>query len=353
MKLDATIAGILDKARGGMEIGPQEALDLMRVPLQSPEMYALCSVANELSRDRFANQGEVYAQIGLDNAPCPGDCEFCAFGESHAVADQTLEYSIEDVVQAARTAEAQGANGVYLMTTARYRFDHFLEVGRAVRAAVSAQMPLVANIGDFNDLRAQELVEAGFSAVYHAVRLNEGKGTRWTVAQRVRSAQAARKAGLALHFCIEPVGPEHSVEEQVALMFLGKRLGAAFSGAMRRVNFSGSPMTRYGEVSWWYLARTVAVSRLVMGDAALGHCTHEPNLPALLAGGNLLWAEVGTNPRDEMAATEANRGWSVERCQAVLRDADWEVRTGPALSAGTEARALPWEALPLDAEMTV
>jgi biotin synthase len=333
VELNRGIKGILDKAFDEQPISRSEALILMRIDLLSPEMYALCGVANELSRRHFGNLGEVYAQIGLDFAPCPGNCEFCSFGAEHGIVKSVIEYPAEDIAQAAKICEDQGANGIYLMTTARYRFEKFLEVASAVRQAISPELPMVANIGDFNEDHAQDLAAAGFQAIYHAVRLHEGQGTAFPIKRRIRTIEAARKAGLKLHFCVEPIGPEHTIEEQVDLMFLGRDLGVAFSGAMRRVCVPGTRVADHGSISWWSVARTVAVCRLVMGNTVLGHCTHEPNLPAILAGANLLWAEMGPNPRDDRPDTEKSRGLGVKQCQVLLAEAGYEIHHDPAITA--------------------
>jgi biotin synthase len=333
MKLTPVIEEILEKASVEQAITRGEALTLMNIDLLSPEMYALCGVANQLSRRHFNNLGEVYAQIGLDFAPCPGNCEFCSFGSEHGIVNSVIEYPAEGIARAAKICEDQGANGIYLMTTARYRFEKFLDVAQVVRQAISPDLPMVANIGDFNEDHARDLATLGFKAIYHAIRFNEGKGTKLPVQQRMRTIEAARKAGLILHFCVEPVGPEHTPEEQVDLMFLGRELGVTFSGAMRRVCVPGTRAADQGQITWWNLARTVAVCRLVMGNTVLGHCTHEPNLPAILAGANLLWAEMGPNPRDDQPDTENSRGMGVKQCQNVLIEAGYQIRTGPAITA--------------------
>jgi len=333
VRLNKDVEAILDRALGGDPVSRDDAMRLMSVDLLSPEMYALCGVANELSRRHFDNLGEVYAQIGLDFAPCPGNCEFCSFAAQHHIVKETIEYGADDVVRAARLSERQGANGIYLMATARYRFEKFLQIADAVRQATSPDFPMVANVSDFDDARARELAAVGIKAVYHAVRLNEGRGTALAVSKRMETIAAARNAGMRIHFCVEPVGPEHSAAEQVDLMFLGRQIGAAFSGAMRRVCVPGTRAASQGSITWWNLARTVAVSRLVMGDTAFGHCTHEPNLPSILAGANLLWSEIGPNPRDDRPDTENYRGMSVQQCQSVLAEAGYEIRRGPAITA--------------------
>ncbi len=333
MNNNKTITKILDKSHNEELITRDEAMTLMGIDLLSPEMYALCGTANELSRRHFNNLGEVYAQIGLDFAACPGNCEFCSFGAVHGIVEKDIEYPVENILRAAKICEQQGANGIYLMTTARYPFERFLEIATAVRQAISSELPMVANVADFNEEQARAIAAAGFQAVYHAIRLNEGKGTAFPRQHRIRTIEAARKAGLNIHFCVEPVGPEHTAEELVDLMFLGLDLGAAFSGAMRRVCVPGTGSCDRGSVSWWSLAKTIAVCRLVMGNTVSGHCTHEPNLPAILAGANLLWAEMGPNPRDDRPDTENYRGMSVEACRAILAEADYNIRTGPAITA--------------------
>jgi biotin synthase len=117
--------------------------------------------------------------------------------------------------------------------------------------------------------------------------------------------------------CVEPVGPEHRPEEIVELMFLARKYKATYSGVMRRINFPGSPMLRYGMVSERELARMVAVSRLVMGDLPSAHCTHEPHSLSLIAGANLFFPEVGSNPRDGAEQLNGGRGRSVSETREI------------------------------------
>ena len=112
MKLDKECERILDKALDDEPITRQEAVRLMHVDLQSPEMYALCAVADSMSRRHFDNYGDVCAQIGLDFAPCPGNCDFCVFALKHGIVRETIEYPKDAVVQAAIECEKQKANAI-------------------------------------------------------------------------------------------------------------------------------------------------------------------------------------------------------------------------------------------------
>ena len=156
------------------------------------------------------------------------------------------------------------------------------------------------------------------------MRLGEGRDTPLKPEKRIQTIRVLKDLGLRWMNCVEPVGPEHKHEEIVDLMFLARQYGATYSGIMRRINFPGSPMTRYGMISELEMARMVAVSRLVMGTVPRAHCTHEPHSASLLAGANLFFPEVGASPRDGKADTEKGRGSSVERCHAIQREMEWK-----------------------------
>jgi len=64
----------------------------------------------------------------------------------------------------------------------------------------------------------------------------------------------------------------------------------------------------------------VAVSRLVMGDVPKAHCTHEPHTASLMAGANLFFPEVGSNPRDGASQVEGGRGKSLLMTQQIHRE---------------------------------
>ena len=213
------------------------------------------------------------------------------------------------------------ANAIYLMTTANYSFDKFIEIGKEVKKNIPSDIPLVANIGDFGVKEAERLIDAGFYGVYHVRRLREGKDTKIDPQKRLATMKAIKNSGLVLLHCVEPVGPEHTPEEIVELMFEGKEYKAAFSGAMRRIPVPGTPLAKLGIISEIELAKIVAISRLVMGSSVKGHCTHEPNMTSLLAGANLFFPETGPNPRDRKEETSEGRGYTVKMCKNMFKEA--------------------------------
>jgi len=236
--------------------------------------------------------------------------------------------SAEEIVNRARDFEYDGANAIYLMTTSRYHFEKFIEVAQEVRKSLKPDTILVANIDDFSERQAVQLKDAGFSGVYHAVRLGEGKDTTIPVVKRLQTFRNAKEAGLLLGTCVEPVGPEHTIHELVEKTVITREATPIFSGAMRRIPIPNTELARYGTVSEARMAHILSVVRLALGYEVPGNCTHEPNVIGVAAGANLIWAETGSNPRDVEKETEGKRGMSVQQCRQIFKEAEWDVLKG-------------------------
>jgi biotin synthase len=273
----------------------------------------------------------VHAQIGLNLSPCPNNCSFCAFAAKNGVFKDTKELSIEEIVPLALRAEADGANALFLMTTHDYPFAKYIEISKDVRKRLRPGTVMIANIGDFGYKEGKRLNEAGYTGIYHAVRMGEGRETKIDPQVRLNTIRAAQKAGLLIGTCVEPVGPEHSIEEIADKILIGRDMEPCYSGAMRRISIPGSDLEQHGMISEYRLAFLVAVVRLAMGRDLAGNCTHEPNLLGPVAGANLLWAEVGTNPRDTEVETSGGRGMDVKSCMKILREADFDMLHGPSV----------------------
>ena len=329
MRIDHKIESTLDRALAGEEISRREAVELLEIDENSHEMYALMSVANTLTRRQFGDRGEVYAQVGINLWPCPKSCAFCSLGEKWEVIKSRMEFSLEEVVLRAKAFEDAGANAIFLMTTADYPFDRYVEIAKAVRKVLSPDMPMVANIGDFGPEQAEKLLNAGFQGVYHVFRLREGKDTEIDPEVRLQTLKAIRDSDLDLGYCVEPIGPEHSPEELVEEMFRGKEYGAVNLASMWRVPVSGVPLAKLGMISQWSLAKAVAVTRIVVGDSISAMGVHEARILPLRAGTNQIYAETGPNPRDTIEDTSKGIGFSVEACKNMLREAGYTPLEGP------------------------
>jgi len=323
------IHDLIRKSQAGEQLSRNALMHLLSMSPQSLESYLVMAEANRISRELTGNRAEVHAQLALNLAPCPGNCVFCAFAQKNGIFFDETRLSAEEAVAYALQFEKDGANAIFVMTTARYPFGLFLEISQEIRKNLEPKTLLVANVGDQSLASARRLKDAGYSGVYHALRLREGIDSSLSPEKRKASIHNFQQAGLKVGTCVEPVGPEHTNEELAEMILFTASFSPAYSGAARRIPIPGTEIAGRGTISELRMAQVVAITRLGMPRTVLGNCTHEPCTLGGLAGANLFWAEVGANPRDTKEKTEEGRGETVESCRAIFRECGWDSYQGP------------------------
>jgi biotin synthase len=320
---------LLAKAREEQLLSKQELVYLLSLPPDSREVFCVMAEACRISKQLSGGQAEVHAQFAVNLAPCSGNCLFCSFAMKNGIFDKEVRISADQAVAYAKQFEADGANAVFMMTTATYPFGLFIEISTEVRKALRKETKLVANVGDQSLSNAQKLKDTGFCGVYHALRLREGIDSNLKPEHRRESVHNFMESGLGVGTCVEPVGPEHTNEEIADLILFTRSFDAAFSGAARRIAIPGTRMAKLGMISELRMAQIVAVTRLGVHRTVVGNCTHEPCTLGAIAGANLFWAEVGANPRDIKEKTEDGRGESVPGCRRLFDESGWYTLKGP------------------------
>lgn len=316
---------IFAKVDANEDLTKEDALELLSINNQSADFYTLIQKANELSRKEFGQRGYVFAQIGLNSAPCTGNCKFCSLGKDNFVAEEKSEKSLEEILQQARWIVEEKADALFLMTTADYSIEKFLQIAKEVKKLLPVDMMFIANIGDFNEDTAVRLKEAGFTGVYHIVRMNEGIDTDLPVEKRIATLDALKNAGLELIYCVEPIGPEHTYGQIADEMLRARAYDVNVMACMKRVGVPGTPLYEKGEITDLELTKIAAAARLVTRPKKSMN-VHEPKAMALLAGVNQLYAEVGMNPRDVSAETGNGRGFSIQNVKDMLAQAEYVTR---------------------------
>ncbi len=327
--MDKNVKMMVDGAMNRRLLSAAEIKVLLALPTASEESLYVQHAALQINKEVMAGKAEIHGQVGINSGPCACNCAFCSFAASNRIFTEQRVEAIESIIEKSIRLQAEGANAVYLMTTAAFNFADFLDISRRVRSSLEAETVLVANIGDFGYQEAIALKEAGFNGVYHAVRLGEGVNTRISVQKRLDTIAAIHKAGLKLGTCVEPVGQEHTLDELVEKILITREAHPVFSGAMRRIPIPNTSMCAYGKTSEARMANIIAVVRLATGYEIAGNCTHEPNVLGVTASANLLWAEAGANPRDTVHDTESSRGFDMAKCREILCEADTEWIQGP------------------------
>jgi len=316
---------IFKKIEAKVELSKEEVVALLSVETTSAEFYQLLYLARKHSKEAFGNRGYVFAQIGINAEPCSVDCNFCSMAAKHYALPNSWQKTIGEVAQGVKQLVAERANDIFLMTTADYPVDKFIEIGKAVRPFIPPGIRFVANIGDFDLPTARRLKEeAGFTGVYHIVRMREGTDTTKSVEDRLETLNAIRDAGLEFYYCVEPIGPEHSYEEIATEIFRAKEYKADAMAAMRRTPIDGSLLAHYGVISTPELCKIAAVALLVVQPKRAMN-VHEVTEMSLLAGINQLYAEAGANPRDTDDNTENNRGFNTVALRTLLENSGYIV----------------------------
>ncbi len=323
------IDGLLEKTQGGEVLSRREMVHLLGLSPDCAETYRVLAEANRLSKEVSKGKAEVHAQFAVNLAPCGGDCLFCSFAKVNGVFTTEVELTPDQAVAYGRQFEEDGANAVFMMSTAQYPFARFLEMAKEVRKNLKPETTLIANVGDQSLKNAVKLKDAGFAGVYHALRLREGTDTCLTTKGRKQSIFNFKEAGLEVGTCVEPVGPEHTNEELAEMIEFTASFNPAYSGAARRIAIPGTKLAKRGTISELRMAQIVAVTRLGTPRTVIGNCTHEPCTLGAIAGANLFWAEVGANPRDIKAKTEEGRGETVPGCRSIFQESHWDLWWGP------------------------
>jgi biotin synthase len=319
---------ILKKSYYGESLSQKELVHLLSVSPDSADSYLIMAEANRISKKVSEGHAEIHAQFALNLASCPSNCLFCSFAQVNGVFTEEVKLLPEEAVSYAKQFEHSGANAIYVMTTANYPFEYFIEMSQEIHRNLKSETTLIANVGDQTPENAIKLKDAGYSGVYHALRLREGSDTGLSPQNRKDSIRNFQEAGLSVGTCVEPVGPEHTNKELAEMISFTASFRPAYSGAARRIAIPGTRMAERGMINELRMAQIVAVTRVGMPRTVMGNCTHEPCTLGAVAGANLFWAELGANPRDVKARTEEGRGDSIEHCLSLFKECGWYLWNG-------------------------
>ena len=314
---------IIKKSRNAEQFSREEVIAMLALPTGSLESYVIMAEAARISREASGDRAEIHAQFSVNLAPCTRDCLFCSFAVTNGIFNDSGIITPAEAASQAQRFEEEGANAIYVMATATFDMGHYLEISREIRRSLRPETVLIANVGDEYAVNAPLLAAAGFRGVYHAIRLGEGSDTTISTTRRFESIRMFQEAGLALGTCVEPIGPEHTNEELADMIMFTAFLDPSFSGAARRISIPGTAMAARGMISELRMAQIVAVTRLAMPRSVRGNCSHEPGTVPIMGGANLLWAEVGANPRDTSENTENGRGHSISSIRQLFSETDW------------------------------
>ena len=337
--MDNQIAKILESALGGLPPSRSDCEFMLSFHESSPEATFIRSVSNDIVRKNTGNTGVIFGQIGLELYPCEIDCKFCAFGKSHTGFTEKITLDDETIKQKVHDFTKDGdLYCLWLMTMNEFDLDYYINAIKIARSIAPPQTLIYTNIGDVDYDTFVKLKEAGADGAYHVIRLGEGTYTPIKPERRQETIDNARRAGLMVQDCLEPIGTEHTPAELVDHIFNTVKNKFDTAGVMKRTPVPGTIFT--DEITNARLAQIAAVNALACTaiDPYPWIPVHEADPICLVSGGNSICAESGVNPRDVVADTARGRGLDVSACRKMLWQAGF---TQLAKGDGTRVELTP------------
>ena len=280
----------------GKNLDRESVLELLAIDPNSPECDELGKAAREVSSAITGDKAYLSGSIGVDFAPCSMSCEYCSLGEKWGIVQGEMKYTDEQIVDWVKQYISFGTRRITLRTTEFYSPETLGILTEKIKKSVPGKYEIGLNLGEFDLDAANRMYERGVDYIYHTVRLGEGKNTKFTVDERMATIKAIVDSPLHLHFCVEPIGVEHSSEEIADRVMMCIDFCATGAGCMARVPVKGTPLGELPPLPERRMAQIAATLRLAKGSGDIA--IHPPSELAVEWGCNSLTIEVGANPRD-------------------------------------------------------
>ena len=299
--MDRAIVALIDdvkrKALSAEELTREELIGLISIDPDSEECDYLGHVSREVKEKISGNEVHIGSSIGVDLRPCQMSCRFCSLGEEWGLVDGEYELSDDTILELVGHVLSKGHDKVTLRTTEFYPIDRLCNLCSKIRARYGYDFAITANTGELDEGSARKLKDAGFNAIYHAIRIREGIDTPLSIERRISTVRAAQAAGLRVSGGLDPIGIEHTPEELADCILRYRELRTNGICVMKRVSVKGTPYGDMQEISDRRLAQLTAICRLA-GGASWAVATHPALSLSLKWGGDHIAVETGANPRN-------------------------------------------------------
>jgi aminodeoxyfutalosine synthase len=196
---DEALKAIAEKVTHGQRLSAEDGLVLF----QTPDLLGLGTLANGVREALHGNMTYFNQNRHINPTNiCISHCRFCAFGRSEKAAE-AYEFSIEEIVQKAREAEAAGARELHIVGGLHpdLSLEWYCEMLEAVKrecpgvhlkAFTAVEVDYFSEISDLSVEEVLErLIKAGMESmpgggaevlsprVHHLICRNKTSGERW------------------------------------------------------------------------------------------------------------------------------------------------------------------------------
>ena len=288
---------MIEIALEGESISNDQALQLES--FTNEELDYLFIGTNRI-RDRFKGENvKICSIVNAKSGRCVEDCSFCAQSSSYKTdAPETDLMSVEEMVAAAKEAEAFGANEFSIVTSGtrlddRDELDRIIEAVRRIKSETKLETCCSLGLMELEHLK--ELKAAGLDRCHHNLETaasHFGKiVTTHTYEDEVKAVQNAKEAGLQV--CVGGIfGMGESFSQRVELAFSIKDLGTQSLPINFLKPIEGTGLENQGTIKYYDALRTIALLRLIL-----------PKIDLFVCGGR---EEVMTDKQEQLFTAGAN-----------------------------------------------
>ena len=291
------IDGMIEIALKGQSISSDKALQLESF---THEELDYLFIGTDRIRDKFKGDDvKICSIVNAKSGRCVEDCSFCAQSSSFQTdAPETELMSVEEMVAAAKEAEAFGANEFSIVASGtkmddRQELDKVIAAVRRIKAETKLETCCSLGLMELDDLK--ELKAAGLDRCHHnletAASFFNKIVTTHTYEDEVKAVQNAKEAGLQV--CVGGIfGMGETFAQRVELAFSIRELGTQSLPINFLKPIEGTGLDHLETIEYYDALKTIALLRLVL-----------PKIDLFVCGGR---EEVMTDKQEQLFSAGAN-----------------------------------------------
>jgi len=291
------IDGMIEIALKGQSISSDKALQLESF---THEELDYLFIGTDRIRDKFKGEDvKICSIVNAKSGRCVEDCSFCAQSSSFQTdAPETELMSVEEMVAAAKEAEAFGANEFSIVASGtkmddRQELDKVIAAVRRIKAETKLETCCSLGLMELDDLK--ELKAAGLDRCHHnletAASFFDKIVTTHTYEDEVKAVQNAKEAGLQV--CVGGIfGMGETFAQRVELAFSIRELGTQSLPINFLKPIDGTGLDHLETIEYYDALKTIALLRLVL-----------PKIDLFVCGGR---EEVMTDKQEQLFSAGAN-----------------------------------------------
>jgi len=291
------IDDMIEIALKGQSISSDKALQLESF---THEELDYLFIGTDRIRDKFKGDDvKICSIVNAKSGRCVEDCSFCAQSSSFQTdAPETELMSVEEMVAAAKEAEAFGANEFSIVASGtkmddRKELDKVIAAVRRIKAETKLETCCSLGLMELDDLK--ELKAAGLDRCHHnletAASFFNKIVTTHTYEDEVKAVQNAKEAGLQV--CVGGIfGMGETFAQRVELAFSIRELGTQSLPINFLKPIDGTGLDHLETIEYYDALKTIALLRLVL-----------PKIDLFVCGGR---EEVMTDKQEQLFSAGAN-----------------------------------------------